>query len=167
MRLVPFRYTVRSLVVRWSPSLFSALGIGLTVAVLGGVLALREGFQSIVAETGADDVAVYLRPGAQSEGESIVRHPVDTNVLKPRPEVALDASGTPLAAAESYLDDMLDLTDGTMDGGEQKGVTLQATWQPLAFLKFQADWSHLDIERPNSPLSGTADAVTIRSQIEW
>ena len=63
--------------------------------------------------------------------------------------------------------DMLDLTDGTMDGGEQKGVTLQATWQPLAFLKFQADWSHLDIERPNSPLSGTADAVTIRSQIEW
>ena len=63
--------------------------------------------------------------------------------------------------------DFLDLTDGTMDGGEQKGVTLQATWQPLAFLKFQADWSHLDIERPSSPLSGTADTVTIRSQIEW
>ena len=63
--------------------------------------------------------------------------------------------------------DFLDLTDGTMDGGEQKGVTLQATWQPLGFLKFQADWSHLDIERPSSPLNGTADAVTIRSQIEW
>lgn len=63
--------------------------------------------------------------------------------------------------------DFLDLTDGTMDGGEQKGVTLQATWQPLNFIKFQADWSHLDIERPNSPLSGTADTVTIRSQIEW
>lgn len=63
--------------------------------------------------------------------------------------------------------DFLDLTDGTMDGGEQKGFTLQATWQPLAFLKFQADVSHLDIERPSSPLSGTADVVTIRSQIEW
>ena len=63
--------------------------------------------------------------------------------------------------------DFLDLTDGTMDGGEQKGVTLQATWQPLAFLKFQADVSHLDIERPSSTLSGTADVVTIRSQIEW
>lgn len=63
--------------------------------------------------------------------------------------------------------DYLDLTDGTVDGGEQKGVTLQATWQPLNFLKFQADWSHLDIERPNSLLSGTADTVTIRSQIEW
>ncbi len=63
--------------------------------------------------------------------------------------------------------DYLDLTDGTMDGGEQKGITLQATWQPLNFLKFQADVSHLDIERPSSPLSGSADVVTIRSQIEW
>jgi phosphate-selective porin OprO and OprP len=63
--------------------------------------------------------------------------------------------------------DYLDLTDGTMDGGLQKGVTVQATWQPLAFLKFQADASHLDIDRPNSPLSGSADVVTIRSQIEW
>jgi phosphate-selective porin OprO/OprP len=63
--------------------------------------------------------------------------------------------------------DFLDLTDGTMDGGEQKGPTFQASWQPLNFLKFQADYSHLDIERPNSPLSGNADVVTIRSQIEW
>lgn len=63
--------------------------------------------------------------------------------------------------------DFLDLTDGAMDGGEQKGPTFQVSWQPLNFLKFQADYSHLDIERPNSPLSGSADVVTIRSQIEW
>ena len=63
--------------------------------------------------------------------------------------------------------DYLDLTDGAMDGGKQSGITLQATWQPLSFLKFQADFSHLDIDRPNSPLSGNADVVTIRSQIEW
>jgi ABC-type antimicrobial peptide transport system permease subunit len=113
VRLVPFRYTTRSLIVRWSPSLFSALGIGLTVAVLGGVLALREGFSALLADTGSDDVVVYLRPGAQSEGESIVRYPADTSILKTRPEVALDAAGTPLAAAESYLGLKLDRTDGT------------------------------------------------------
>lgn len=112
MRLVPLRYTVRSLVVRWSPSLFSALGIGLTVAVLGGVLALREGFRSLLAETGSDDVVVYLRPGAQSEGESIVRHPQDTNILKARPEVVVEGN-VPLAAAESYLGLKLPRTDGT------------------------------------------------------
>lgn len=63
--------------------------------------------------------------------------------------------------------DFLDLTDGAVDGGEQKGFTLQSTWQPLAFLKFQADYSRLDIERPSSPLSGEADIFTLRSQLEW
>jgi phosphate-selective porin OprO/OprP len=63
--------------------------------------------------------------------------------------------------------DFVDLTDGATDGGEQKGFTLQSTWQPLAFLKFQADYSRLDIERPNSPLNGTANVFTLRSQIEW
>jgi phosphate-selective porin OprO/OprP len=63
--------------------------------------------------------------------------------------------------------DFLDLTDGAVDGGQQKGFTLQSTWQPLAFLKFQADYSRLDIERPSSPLAGDADVITLRSQIEW
>ncbi len=102
-RLVPLRYPVRSLAVRWQSSLFSALGIGLTVAVLAGVLALREGFRALFAETGSDDVAIYLRPGAQSEGESLILYPDDVKILKARPEIAADASGNPLAAAESYL----------------------------------------------------------------
>lgn len=63
--------------------------------------------------------------------------------------------------------DFLDLTDGAIDGGEQKGVTLQGTWQPINFLKFQLDYSRLDIERPTSAVSGTADVITMRSQIEW
>jgi ABC-type lipoprotein release transport system permease subunit len=113
VRLVPFRYPFRSLAVRWSPSVFSALGIGLTVAVLGGVLSLREGFQSLVGETGREDVLVYLRPGAQSEGESIVRYPTDSAVLVTRPEIARDATGAPIAACESYLGINLEKTDGS------------------------------------------------------
>jgi len=113
LRLVPLRYPVRSLLVRWSSSFFSALGIGLTVAVLGGVLALREGFTSLLSETGSDDVGVYLRPGAQSEGESLIRYPDDASILKNRPEVARDAAGAPLAACESYLGIKLEKLDGT------------------------------------------------------
>lgn len=85
--------------------------------------------------------------------------------ITPRRTLGSDDGFGSLTLGARY--DYLDLTDGTMDGGEQKGVTLQATWQPLGFLKFQADASHLDIERPTSPLRGTADVVTIRSQIEW
>jgi ABC-type lipoprotein release transport system permease subunit len=147
VRLVPLNYPLRSLRVRWSPSLFSALGIGLTVAVLGGVLALREGFQTVLAETGRDDVLVYLRPGAQSEGESIVRYPGDSAILKTRPEVALSATpaetawlpaGQPLAASESYLGIKLEKVDGsgttivTVRGIEPASLAIQGSrWRVL------------------------------------
>jgi len=113
MKLVPLSYPLRSLFVRVGPTLFSAFGIGLTVAVLGGVLALREGFSATLAENGRSDVGVYLRPGATSEGESVVRYPGDSSILKTRPEVATDAAGVPLAAAESYVGVTLAKLDGT------------------------------------------------------
>jgi ABC-type lipoprotein release transport system permease subunit len=111
-RLVPLRYPLRSLVVRWYPTLFSALGIALTVAVFGAVLALREGFRTVVADTGRDDVWIYLRPGAQSESESVLRHPSDTSLLKARPEVARAEDGSPIAAAESVTGVKLRRADG-------------------------------------------------------
>ena len=112
MRLVPLRYPLRSIGVRWSSSLFSAFGIGLTVAVLGAVLALRQGFQSLVSTTGRDDVGVYLRPGATSEGESVVRHPGDSQILAARPEVDTK-DGVLLGATESYLGIKLPKVDGS------------------------------------------------------
>ena len=44
MALVPLTYNLRSLVVRWSATLLTVFGIGATVAVLAGVLALQQGF---------------------------------------------------------------------------------------------------------------------------
>lgn len=101
-RLVPFSYPLRSLVVRWQASLLSALGIAMSIAVLCGVFALRNGFEALHAETGERDVLVYLRKGATSEGESGI--PLDrVNRYKAMPEVAKDESGQPLAAGETYL----------------------------------------------------------------
>jgi ABC-type lipoprotein release transport system permease subunit len=132
MRLVPLRYSFRSLAVRWSSSLFSAIGIGLTVAVLGLVLALREGFSHVVAETGRDDVGVYLRPGAQSEGESLIRYPGDSAILAARPEIERDPkTGAPLAACESYLGVNLEKAEGqgttivTVRGVEPASLEIQ------------------------------------------
>jgi putative ABC transport system permease protein len=113
MTLVPLRYPLRSLAVRWSSSLFAALGIGLTVAVLAGVLSLRQGFSTLLEETGRDDVGIYLRQSSQSETESLVRYPQDVQTLMSRPEIAVDASGLPLAAGESSLGIFLQKTDGS------------------------------------------------------
>jgi putative ABC transport system permease protein len=112
MRFVPLRYPLRSLAVRWTSSFFAALGIGLTVAVLAGVLSLRAGFSSLLADTGREDVGVYLRPASQSETESLVRYPDDVRRLIARPEIALDAEGNPIAAGESSLGIFLPKSDG-------------------------------------------------------
>ena len=131
LRLVPLNYTVRSLVVRWQASILSALGIAMTIAVLCGVFALRTGFESLHSETGSDDVAVYLRVGATSEGESGI--PLDrVNTHKVRPEVALDDKGQPLAAGESYLalflhkaDETNSLVNVPLRGIEEASITIQ------------------------------------------
>lgn len=150
-RSIPISYPVRSLVVRWSPSLFSALGIGLTVAVLGGVLALREGFKALLAETGRDDVLVYLRPGAQSEGESIVRWPEDVKVLLTRPEIAVDEKGAPIAASESYLGINLDKIDGS-------GTTIVPV-RGVEDMSFVIQGDRLTIAAGRKPAPGTDEVI--------
>ena len=101
-RLVPWSYPLRSMAVRWQASLFSALGIAMTIAVLCGVFALRNGFNALHSRTALEDAVVYLRMGATSEGESgIPLGKVES--LKVRPEIMLDKKGAPLAAGESYL----------------------------------------------------------------
>jgi len=111
LRLVPLQYPIRSLLVRWQASVLSALGIAMTIAVLCGVFALRAGFESLHAKTGSNDVAVYLRAGATSEGESGISLN-DVGTYKVRPEVALDEKGQPLAAGETYLALFLHKADG-------------------------------------------------------
>ena len=111
--LIPWSYPVRSLLVRWPASLFSALGIAMTVAVLCGVFALKAGFEVFMATTGQEDVVVYLRPGATSEGESGIPLTKVQEYKKERPEIALDAKGQPMAAGECYLALFLDKLDGT------------------------------------------------------
>ncbi|MDJ0976473.1 MAG: ABC transporter permease [Planctomycetota bacterium] len=111
-RLIPWSYPMRSLFRRWQAALFSALGIAMTVAVLCGVFALRDGFAVFMAETGSDDVVVYLRPGATSEGESGITLRKVQRYVNTRPEIAKDENGAPLAAGESYLALFLDKADG-------------------------------------------------------
>ncbi len=121
MKLVPWSYPLRSLVVRRSSAFFSALGIAMTVAVLCGVFALRNGFDSLFSETGEEDVVVFLRPGATSEGESGIPWDRVQKFKKEIPAIALDAQGSPLAAGESYLALYLD----RLDGGGQVNVPIR------------------------------------------
>jgi ABC-type lipoprotein release transport system permease subunit len=103
MARVPFSYNRRSLWARGSSTLLTVLSIGATVAVLAGMLALQQGFAVMFTERGRTDLAVFLRLGANSEGESAV--PLDRAqiMIKGTPEIAEGADGQPLASAELFL----------------------------------------------------------------
>ena len=127
MALVPFSYNTRSLLVRRSATLLTVLGIGATVAVLAGVLALQQGFERLFTEGGRDDLIVILRKGASSEGESLFPRERVNTLIKSVPEIATNAAGLPMASAESYLA----VRRFKLDGGETN-VPIRGV-QPMTF----------------------------------
>src|SRR5262245_20230493 len=103
MALVPLSYNLRSLFVRRSATVLTMLGVGATVAVVAGVLALQQGFARLFADFGRDDVVLFLRPGATNEGQSAFLREKAVILMKSRPEIASDEHGEPLAAMECFL----------------------------------------------------------------
>ncbi len=101
--LVPLRYNLRSMFVRKTATALTVLGLGATVAVLAGVLALQQGFALLYTENGRDDLAVFLRPGATNEGDSLFRRDLGLQLIKTLPEIVRDPQGLPLASMEAYL----------------------------------------------------------------
>jgi putative ABC transport system permease protein len=122
-----FSYNLRSLLVRRAATLLTVLGIAATVATVAGVLALQQGFASLYAESGREDLAVILRPGALSEGLSAFRHEGALKIVKSRSEFELDANEQPLAGLEAFLA----VRRFRVDGGETN-VPLRGV-QPVTF----------------------------------
>ena len=170
--LVPLSYNIRSLFVRRASTILTMISVGATVAVIAGVLSLQQGFQSLFAVTGRDDVAVFLRPGATSEGESLIpRERVKrlTGVAAVE-AIAVGEDGEPLASAETYLGIRLKKLDGGETNVPIRGV------QPATFTirgdairivegeRFREGHDELIVGRPLSerlPNAGRGDTLVI------
>lgn len=114
MALVPFSYNTRSLLVRKSATLLTVFGIGATVAVVSGVLALQQGFERLFTDAGREEVVVMVRSGATDEGSSLLSRSQADTLIKSSTEIAVDQQGRQLAALESYLA----VRRFKLDGGE-------------------------------------------------
>ncbi|MEZ6188998.1 MAG: ABC transporter permease [Planctomycetota bacterium] len=128
MRLPPLSYNVRSLFVRWSSTLLTVIGIGATVAVLSGVLALQQGFSRLYTEGGRADTAIFLRPGATNESESAIQREQAQILIKETPEIVRADDGQALAAGEIYLA----VRQRKVDGGGETNVAIRGV-QPPSF----------------------------------
>ena len=96
---IPISYNVRNVMQRPVATLTTAIGIGLTVTIFIGALALAAGFQAALLQTGSADNAVALRKGADSEISSGVSREA-ADVLRAGPDVAIGPNGRPLVSAE-------------------------------------------------------------------
>ena len=95
---IPFSYNLRNLRERYTTTAMTALGIGLTVAVLLGILALVDGLAGALAVTGHPNQLIVMRQGSTAELISGVQLE-KVNVLKFFDEVArLD--GEPMVSHE-------------------------------------------------------------------
>ncbi len=138
MALVPLQYNIRSLLVRSGNTWMCIFSIAATVAVLAGILSLQQGFETIFASRGREDMVVLLRTGATSEGESAFDRERAQIALKEIPEIATDAAGKPLASAELYLATLLPRKDGGKTNIPLRGV------QQATFAIHGDNWSILD-----------------------
>lgn len=122
MALVPLRYNLRSLWVRRLSTLLTMAAIAATVAVLAGMLSLQQGFVQLFEERGREDLAVFLRKGASSEGESGLTREQCELLTKEVPELLRDEEGRPLAGAELFLAVRRPKSDGGETNVALRGV---------------------------------------------
>lgn len=99
---IPIAYNLRSLKGRPVSTAFTALGIGLVVAVFIAMLALANGFATALTTTGSARNVLVLRKGADSELSSGIGR-ANTSKISASPHVARDAAGVPLVSPEVYV----------------------------------------------------------------
>jgi len=96
---IPISYNFRNVVNRPVATLTTAVGIGLTVAIFIGALALAQGFEIALRSTGSPNNAIAMRKGADSELSSGVMRDA-SNIMRSNPEVATAPDGHPLFSPE-------------------------------------------------------------------
>jgi putative ABC transport system permease protein len=99
---IPIIYNARSVLQRPASTAFTAVGIGLVVAVFIGMLALANGFRAALARTGSERNILLLRKGADSELSSGISREL-ASIISASPHVAAAADRKPLMSPEVYV----------------------------------------------------------------
>ena len=102
MAVIPITYNLRSLMVRRTTSLMTALGVALVVMIVVILLSFVAGLRASLELTGQPGNWIILSRGTTSEGESYIARE-ESDILRTRPEIATDASGKALFSPEMVV----------------------------------------------------------------
>jgi putative ABC transport system permease protein len=143
--MIPINYNVRSLFVRKTTTIATALGIGLVVFVLASALMLSAGITKTLVTAGRADQAIVLRKGSDTELASSIDTPT-TNLILAAPGVKRDERGNAIGAGEMVIVlamDKLGGTEGQISNVQVRGI-------PESTLKLRSD-AHVIAGRPPAP----------------
>jgi putative ABC transport system permease protein len=126
--VIPVRYNLRSLMVRRTTSLMTALGVALVVMIVFILLGFIAGLRSTMLQSGAGGAWIILSRGVTSEpGSYITREQYE--ILRSRAEIASDDSGQPLISPEAVTG-----FDATPDAvASNSGFTFLRRVYPIAY----------------------------------
>jgi putative ABC transport system permease protein len=102
MAVIPITYNLRSLMVRRTTTLTTALGIALVVMVVVILLGFVSGLRQSLELAGEPGHWIVLSRGTWSEGESYIPRQ-QADILRTRPEIATDSSGAALFSPEMVV----------------------------------------------------------------
>ncbi len=109
--MVPIKYNVRNLRVRWVSTLMTVLGTGLIVGSSCGVFSLVEGLQQSLKVSGDPLDLIVLRKGSSSETVSGIESDKSDKIIN-LARIARDDSGRVLATGELVYIPIVDRVTG-------------------------------------------------------
>jgi putative ABC transport system permease protein len=97
--LIPLKYTVRNLAVRWVTTLMTVLGTGVVVWAIVLTFGLKDGLDHALRVTGDPLDLIIMRKGSNDETGSAVTSQVASEIANLK-GIAVGSSGTPMCSAE-------------------------------------------------------------------
>lgn len=123
---IPVSYSLRSLWVRKTTTIATALGIGLVVFVLASSLMLSRGLERTLGSSGKSDRSIILRKGSENEMSSSIENTA-VGITLSAPGVKKEGT-TPLGTGEVIVVLTVEKlgTDGKLSNVQVRGVTQQS-----------------------------------------
>ncbi|MGO9450759.1 MAG: ABC transporter permease [Candidatus Binataceae bacterium] len=150
--MIPLRYNVRSLMVRRTTSVMTALAVAFVVMILTLLLGFVGGLKRTMLLSGTPGNWIVLSQGVTSESNSHVTQE-QYEILRSRPELAVDSAGAALISPEEVTDFILDA-----DHAADRATPYVRGVAPIAYRVHR----HMRLLSGRWPMQGTAEMIVGR-----